>query len=91
MERERWQAAESMSDMASNLVLFEREKRELARVRGVLAEQRRELDEARVAIEAARRRQCELEAHAALAPDELAGLMSQVWGCVGGQWSVGGV
>ncbi|KAG1668364.1 hypothetical protein FOA52_004873 [Chlamydomonas sp. UWO 241] len=77
VERERWEAVEAMSEMAANMVLFEKEKRELGRMRAQIAEQRSEADRSREAIEASRRRAQELAIHDSLAPDEVSGLASQ--------------
>jgi hypothetical protein len=45
LEAERWEAVESMSEMAANLVLFEKERRELERFKLEVQQQRADLEQ----------------------------------------------
>lgn len=63
-----------MSEMASTVVLFDKEKREMDRLRAEVKAQRGELEEARRESEAQGRRQRQA---AAMAPEELAGIGRQ--------------
>lgn len=77
LEAERWEAVEAMSEMAANLVLYEKERAEIERLRVELKQQRNEVDVTRRALEQQQRRQASAASGTALAADEVQGVQEQ--------------
>ncbi|GAX74315.1 hypothetical protein CEUSTIGMA_g1764.t1 [Chlamydomonas eustigma] len=78
LEAERWEAMEAMSDMASTLVQFEKEKRELEHLRNEVHSQRKELESTRTSAQLQLLRQQQQISASSITKGELEGLLGQV-------------